>query len=65
MSPWGRAAFVTADGKVQGGLSLAGRLVASHVQWDPAKKLAVLLPVAGVSRMEIVNGSMVPAKSVQ
>lgn len=55
----------TADGKVQGGLSLVGRLGDSYVLWDSVQKLAVLVPADDVSRMEIARGSLPPVKSVQ
>ncbi len=46
---------MTADGKVQGGLSLAGRLGDSYVLWDPAKNIAILVPVDDVGRLEIAR----------
>lgn len=58
-------ATVTTDGKVQGGLNLVGRLGDSYVLWDRARKLAILVPVDDVGRLEIARGSLLPAKAVQ
>ncbi|TPD72653.1 hypothetical protein FJP69_01905 [Stenotrophomonas maltophilia] len=51
---------VTVDGKVQGGLSLIGRLSDSYALWDPARKAAVLVPVGDVGRLEIVRKGVMP-----
>ncbi len=56
---------VTIDGKVQGGLGLAGRLGDSYVLWDPSRKVAILVPVSDVSRLEIVRKAVLPSNSVQ
>lgn len=56
---------MTTDGKVQGGLSLVGRLGDSYVLWDRARKLAILVPVDDVAQLEIAPKTMLPAKAVQ
>lgn len=56
---------VTVDGKAKGGLSLVGRLGDSYVLWDPVRKSAILLPVDGVSRLEVVRVALAPTKSSQ
>ncbi|WP_241900280.1 hypothetical protein, partial [Stenotrophomonas maltophilia] len=56
---------VTIDEKVQGRLGLVGRLGDSYVLWDPVHKAAVLVPVDNVSRLEIAQKPVLPAKSVQ
>jgi len=56
---------VTIDEKVQGRLGLVGRLGDSYVLWDPVQKAAVLVPVDNVSRLEIAQKTVLPAKSVQ
>ncbi len=53
---------VTFDGKVQGGLSLVGRLGDSYVLWDPAQKLAILVSVDDVGRLEIARKPVLPTK---
>ncbi|MBO1750049.1 hypothetical protein [Stenotrophomonas indicatrix] len=54
-------AAVTVDGKMEGGLSLIGRLGDSYALWDPARKATVLVPVGDVGRMEIVRKGVMPA----
>ncbi|WDM61837.1 hypothetical protein [Stenotrophomonas forensis] len=54
---------VTVDGKTQGGVSLVGRLGDSYVLWDPAQRLAVLVPVDDVGRLEIGRKAAPPAKA--
>lgn len=56
---------VTIDEKVQGSLGLVGRLGDSYVLWDPVQKAAVLVSVDNVSRLEIAQKPVLPAKSVQ
>ncbi|HGM5880177.1 MAG: hypothetical protein KH046_02230 [Stenotrophomonas maltophilia] len=56
---------VTVDGKAQGGVSLVGRLGDSYLLWDPAQKLAVLVPVDDVGRLEIGRKVASPAKAKQ
>ncbi len=56
---------VTIDEKVQRNLSLVGRLGDSYVLWEPVQKAAVLVPVDNVSRLEIAQKFVLPAKSVQ
>ncbi|MGW8429466.1 hypothetical protein ACWGJQ_29305, partial [Peribacillus simplex] len=56
---------VTVDGKTQGGISLVGRLGDSYVLWDPAQKLALLVPVGDVGRLEIGREAASPAKAIQ
>ncbi|MET3151680.1 hypothetical protein B9Y72_08790 [Stenotrophomonas maltophilia] len=56
---------VTVDGKVQGGLSLIGRLGDSYALWDPARKAAVLVPVGDVGRLEIVRKGVMPVPAAQ
>lgn len=53
---------VTADGKVQGGLSLAGRLGDSYVLWDPTRNFAILVPVDDVGRLEIARKPVLSTK---
>ncbi|MFD0131917.1 hypothetical protein ACFVHT_23650, partial [Bacillus subtilis] len=59
------AVSVTVDGKTQGGISLVGRLGDSYVLWDPAQKLALLVPVGDVGRLEIGREAASPAKAIQ
>ncbi|MFL0336553.1 hypothetical protein [Stenotrophomonas maltophilia] len=56
---------VTIDERVQGGLNLVGRLGDSYVLWDPVQKVAVLVSVDDVSRLEIGRKPVLSAKSVQ
>jgi hypothetical protein len=56
---------VTADGKVQGGLSLVDRLGDSYVLWDPAKNLPILVPVDVVGRLEIARKPVLSANAGQ
>ncbi|HFT6995055.1 TPA: hypothetical protein ACGRQA_004428 [Stenotrophomonas maltophilia] len=56
---------VTIDERVQGSLSLVGRLGDSYVLWDMARKTAVLVPAGDVSRLEIARKPVLPAKSAQ
>ncbi|HDS1530308.1 TPA: hypothetical protein QEK88_000125 [Stenotrophomonas maltophilia] len=56
---------VTIDEGVQGSLSLVGRLGDSYVLWDPAQRTAVLVPTGDVSRLEIAQKPVLPAKPVQ
>lgn len=56
---------VTIDGKAQGGVSLVGRLGDSYVLWDPVQKLAVLVPVGDVGRLEIGRKATSPATGNQ
>ncbi|MDG2509382.1 hypothetical protein [Stenotrophomonas maltophilia] len=56
---------VTVDGKVQGGLILAGRFGDSYVFWDSGQKHALLVRADDVSRLEVARGSLAPAKSAQ
>lgn len=56
---------VTIDERVQGSLSLVGRLGDSYVLWDMAQKTAVLVPAGDVSRLEIARKPVLPVESVQ
>lgn len=56
---------VTVDGKVQGGLSLIGRLGDSYALWDPARKAAVLVPVGDVGRLEIARKGVMPVPAAK
>ncbi len=56
---------VTIDEKVQRNLGLVGRLGDSYVLWEPAQRTAVLVPTGDVSRLEIAQKPVLPAKPVQ
>ncbi|WP_258391326.1 hypothetical protein [Stenotrophomonas maltophilia] len=56
---------VTVDGKVQGDLSLIGRLGDSYALWDPARKATVLVPVGDVGRLEILRKGVIPVPAAQ
>lgn len=56
---------VIIDERVQGNLGLVGRLGDSYVLWDPVQKAAVLVPVGDVSRLEIAQKPVRPAKPVE
>ncbi len=56
---------VTVDGKVQGDLSLIGRLGDSYALWDPVRKATVLVPVGDVGRLEILRKGVIPVPAAQ
>ncbi len=59
------AVNVTIDEKVQGSLGLVGRLGDSYVLWDPVQKLAILVPVDEVRRLEIARKPVPSAQADQ
>lgn len=56
---------MTIDGKVQGGLSLIGRLGDSYALWDPMRKAAVLVPVGDIGRLEIARKGVMPGPAAK